>query len=174
MHFNYVLPATGSPPRTSIFSPTLLLNNSDVRGSQNGEDGKLSQSGADSPAKSAATTKSQVDLFEMAPTGKKVNKKKVFVKKMLNSIPVNIFISLITIYVLLADDLRELVGTKQMDMACDVMSIICFVIFVVETVLAFWIEKRYRWSIYFFLDVLSTVALIFDVEFIIQDSFPQM
>ncbi len=174
--FNSVSPATGSPPRTmSIFSPTILLNNSgEVRGSQNGEDGKLSQSGSNSPTKSTTIVKSQVDLFEVAPTGKKVNKKKLWVKKALNSIPVNLFISLITIYVLLADDLRELVGTKQMDMACDIMSIICFVIFVVETALAFWIEKRYRWSLYFFLDCLSTLALIFDVEFIIQDNFPQM
>jgi len=167
-------PQTGSPHRTSIMSPTLFLNNSENKGSQIGDDMKFSQSGGDSPTKSTATLKSQVDLFEVAAPVKKVNKKKIFVKKAMHSIGVNIFVILLTIYVLLADDLRELVGTKKMDSACDAMAIFSFVVFVIETVLAFWIEKRYRWSLYFYLDVLSTVALIFDVEFLIQDNFPQI
>ena len=133
-------PQSASLYRTSIMSPTLMLNNSENKGSQAGEEGKLSQSaqsgGIDSPPKSATITKSQVDLFQVAPPAKKVNKKKLLVKKILNSIPVNIFVILITIYVLLADDLRELVGTRQMDIACDVMSIFCFVLFVIDTALA--------------------------------------
>jgi hypothetical protein len=52
-------------------------------------------------------------------------------------------IGVITIYALLADDIRQLSGNKNTDIGFDIVTYIVFSIFMVEIVLSIWAKPRY-------------------------------
>lgn len=76
------------------------------------------------------------------------------------------FITLLTLYSLFSDDLRTAFFTRKVDMGFDVLSLVVMVIFLVEIVLSTLVIEDYFLSFFFFLDIVSTVSIIFDVNFI--------
>lgn len=51
-------------------------------------------------------------------------------------------------------------------MAFDAVHIALIMIFLAETVLSFISMPEYRWSFFFFLDILSTLSIVLDISMI--------
>lgn len=82
-----------------------------------------------------------------------------------------IFVSLVTLWALFGDDIRLLVGNSQNDTTFYVLTLICFSIFTIEIILSCYAKSDYLNSFYFYLDVISTVTLLFDVGWISDSMF---
>ncbi|OMJ92736.1 hypothetical protein SteCoe_4489 [Stentor coeruleus] len=72
----------------------------------------------------------------------------------------------VTIFALFGDDFRLAVFTKSADDGFSASMIVCLILFCFEIILAFITKPEYRFSFFFWLDVLSTVSLIFDINWI--------
>jgi hypothetical protein len=82
--------------------------------------------------------------------------------KFLENPRVQLFLLIITLYALFADDYRYLTGRKAIDPVYDVFILICTGIFFVEIVIASIFKPGYFNSYYFYLDIVSTGSLILD------------
>ena len=73
----------------------------------------------------------------------------------------------LTVYALFGDDLRLLFFTKSADWLFNLLTSISMLAFVVEIVISA-IAKRdeYLFSFYFWLDVIATISLIFDISWV--------
>ena len=111
--------------------------------------------------------------FIVKPKEKKEEKKTTFFEKisnLMNLIGNNkhwiVFINVLVVYSLIADYLRILIFRKSGDVFFDVLTILVFLIFVLEIVIYLITVKNYGCSFYFFIDAISTLLLIVDVVFI--------
>ena len=75
---------------------------------------------------------------------------------------VQLFLLIITLYALFADDYRYLTGRRAIDPVYDVFILICTGIFFIEIVIASIFKPSYFNSYYFYLDIVSTGSLILD------------
>ena len=82
------------------------------------------------------------------------------------SLKYQIFITILTIYSLFSDDLRTAFFTSNYDIVFDILSLSVMTIFLIEIVLSTIVIEGYFLSFFFFLDIVSTVSIIFDVNFI--------
>ena len=73
---------------------------------------------------------------------------------------------IITIFALFGDDFRLAVTPKSADTGFSAAMITCLVLFSIEIILNFIIRPAYRFSFFFYLDILSTASLIFDVSWV--------
>ena len=71
---------------------------------------------------------------------------------------------MITIFALFGDDFRLAVTSKAADNGFSGTMIGCLVLFSVEIILSLIAKPEYRFSYFFYLDVISTVSLIFDIS----------
>lgn len=83
-------------------------------------------------------------------------------QKILENSKVQLFLLIVTLYALFADDYRYLTCKKEVDVVYDVFNIICIVIFTVEIVVSCIFKPGYFNSYYFYLDIISTASLILD------------
>jgi len=83
--------------------------------------------------------------------------------RVLNSPWTTAFLLLLTIYALFGDDIRASSFSIEEDGVFFGLTSACFVAFTVELVLASWVKSDYRWSFFFYLDLISTVSLIPDI-----------
>ena len=74
------------------------------------------------------------------------------------------FMTLVTLYALLGDDLRIICWDKEADTVFLGITVASMVFFTVELVLASIGKQEYFNSFFFWLDLLSTASLITDVE----------
>lgn len=72
----------------------------------------------------------------------------------------------ITVFALFGDDLRLAVTDKSADDGFSAMMIVCLILFSLEIIATFIVRPEYRFSFFFWLDLLSTVSLIFDVNWV--------
>lgn len=84
----------------------------------------------------------------------------------IESTPVIIFMMIVTIWALFGDDIRQVSVTTDGDMTFYILTLVCFGLFFIEVVLAFISKPDYRWGFFFWLDLVSTVSLLMDVQFI--------
>jgi hypothetical protein len=82
-----------------------------------------------------------------------------------------VFITCLTIYSLFSDDFRTAFFGQEADLGFDVVSLVVMVVFGVEIVLSALVVDGYFLSFFFFLDVVSTASIIFDVNFITDSVF---
>lgn len=78
----------------------------------------------------------------------------------------NIFslaILIATVFVLIANFLRVIIFKSYIDLAYDVLTLICIFIFLLEIILRLKFDKDYFLGFYFFIDLISSVFLIFEV-----------
>lgn len=80
-------------------------------------------------------------------------------------------INFITIYVLFSDDFRRAVLPKSVDIGFNVVTIICICIFLVEIIFSVKFKEKYLWTFFFWLDLISTITLIFDLTWIQEGAF---
>lgn len=83
--------------------------------------------------------------------------------KVLDSPWTTALLLLLTLYALFGDDIRASSFSVKDDEVFFGLTSTCFVIFSVELVLASWAKADYRWSFFFYLDLISIVSLIPDI-----------
>ena len=84
----------------------------------------------------------------------------------MKSIGFQIFITLLAIFSLFSDDIRTAAFGSEADITFDVIHIILIVIFMVEMVLSWIAIEDYRFSFFFFLDLISTLSILLDISMI--------
>jgi len=87
----------------------------------------------------------------------------------------NIFIgifSFFVFYALYADDIRQVAFTRSADTVFDVFTLIVLTAFTIEICLNLYVDKSYRWSLFLFLDIISTLSFILNLNFVSSSAFP--
>lgn len=84
---------------------------------------------------------------------------------------VTIAVSIVTLWALFGDDFRVIFGNKETDWIFNILTLICFGIFCVEIILSSTYKDDYINSFFFYLDVISTVTLLFDIDWISSSVF---
>lgn len=74
----------------------------------------------------------------------------------------------VTVYSLIGDDLRMALFTKFYDRPFDILTITCLTLFSLEILIFSIVVDDYFLSFYFWLDFVSTVSLISDINFIMD------
>jgi len=82
--------------------------------------------------------------------------------KLLKSKEFNTAMVVLTIYALVADDIRLYAFGVNDDMLFYIISLIAMLMFLLEMVLQWKFRPEYRWGFYFVLDVLSTGSMVPD------------
>ena len=79
-----------------------------------------------------------------------------------------IIMSLITLYALIGDDLRLWVTTKEADIYFNVGFVIALVLFTLEILLNSMVVEDFKYSFFFWLDIIATLSLIPDIPWIMH------
>jgi len=93
------------------------------------------------------------------------------VKKILDHTAFSLFIGVFTIYALFGDDIRIMATTASADIVFDVFTIIALLAFTLEIIFTLIVDKKYLWSFFFWLDLISTISLILDLQFFANNVF---
>lgn len=91
---------------------------------------------------------------------------KARVYNFIESTGVIIFMMLITVFVLFSDDIRQVTVDRSKDEFFYYTVIICFAFFCIEIILTFYSKPDYRWGFFFWLDIISTLSLLLDTEWV--------
>lgn len=91
---------------------------------------------------------------------------KVWTDKFINRWPVVTLMTVITVYALFADDFRLLFSTKPADDVFYSITLISFLLFLLELLLASLATPDYFLGFYFWLDLIATLSLITDIAWI--------
>ena len=89
-------------------------------------------------------------------------------EKFLDSTAVVVIMALVTIFVLIGDDIKSLFLPWNYDYGFDCTKTFCFAVFIMEIILSCAAKKEYILSFFFWLDLVSTFSLIQDIGFIID------
>lgn len=90
-------------------------------------------------------------------------------ERYLDNVYFNLFITLVTIYALFASDIQAAAFQAKDDNVFDILSLTSMGIFLIEILLSFVIKSQYRFSFFFWLDLISTFSLLLDVT-LVQDA----
>jgi class 3 adenylate cyclase len=112
----------------------------------------------------ATSNKRNLGVTEPSPRRTLTLREKI--EKLLDSNQSTIFMSVITVYVLFADDIRNLATTKDADDVWFAFACICLALFSLELVISCIVKKDYLWSFYFWLDLIATLSMIPDIGWI--------
>lgn len=88
------------------------------------------------------------------------------VGRFLDSYHCMIFMTILTIYTLFAEDIRNLATMKKDDNIWFALATLCLACFLLELLLSCITKRGYLWSFYFWLDLFATVSLIPDIGWI--------
>ncbi len=75
---------------------------------------------------------------------------------------------LITLYSLFGDDIRNGFTSKSSDRFFDQLMMICLAIFSLEVIVASIFQEDYFLGFYFWLDVVATLSIITDINWVFQ------
>ena len=76
-----------------------------------------------------------------------------------------------TIYALFSDDLRVMFFNENADIKFDVITLIAITLFTIEIVISTLTVEAYYKSFFMYLDIISTLSLIFDIQFLFANLF---
>jgi len=88
------------------------------------------------------------------------------IKKLLQNIYCQIFITILALFSLFSDDIRQAATDASADPIFDGIHITLMVIFTIELVLSWISIEEYRFSFFFFLDLISTLSLVLDISMV--------
>lgn len=113
------------------------------------------------PSRSMKNEESELslDIFSL-------DKIKEIFEKLLNNNYWILFITLLTIYCLFGEDFKSAFISKNYDMAFNVISIVCIVVFSLEIVASITIKPAYYRSFFFYLDLISCISIFLDLAWI--------
>ena len=89
---------------------------------------------------------------------------KVKLRKFLDSIPVQLTMSIFTVYVLFADDIKCICTKKDADPPFSIIVIILMSIFFIELVISAIALEDYFLGFYFWLDFVSLISMLLDIH----------
>lgn len=92
--------------------------------------------------------------------------KNAVIEAFLDSKKVTITMSFVTIFALFADDVKTLGFVKSEDNTFSSLIVICLLLFLLELLLSFFYKPNYKWSFYFWLDLIATLSLLTDIGWI--------
>ena len=84
----------------------------------------------------------------------------------LDSTALTLFISVVTLWALIGDDLRIIFTDRSYDTGFYLSFLICFLLFTIEILCSCYSKENYMWGFFFFLDVISTLSILLDVGWI--------
>lgn len=122
-------------------------------------------------AKNPMSSSRKVILAAKPKLSKTQLKATEIMKKIIDSYFYIIFMMFITIYVLFISDLNTAFMATDSDVAISYTQLACFILFLIEIVLNVFVEKDYFLSFFFWLDVISTLSLLLDIDFIMNPLF---
>lgn len=102
------------------------------------------------------------------------NSYKFVVEKFLDSRGFQIFINVLTVYALFADDFRTAFFPKSADSGIDAVFVVCIASFSLEIVLCLISKENYFLSFFFWLDFISTVSIIFDLQWFQEAAYKEL
>ena len=105
--------------------------------------------------------------FESRQQQKKRSKLQRQLEKFILHNKTMIFISVITLLVLYADDFRNIFCNKYQDVYVDCIIVMCMLIFVLEMIIQIMCLQDYLWSFFFWLDLVSILSMPLDIYFIV-------
>lgn len=82
-----------------------------------------------------------------------------------------LFMTLVVIYTLFILNIKFIFSDKNADVSFDVLTIISFVVFMIEMVIMIISDPEYIISFYFFTDIISMLILIFDLSWVREAIF---
>ena len=88
----------------------------------------------------------------------------LFLRKFLDSPPVQIVMTTLTIYILFADDIKNLATSKSADNAFSSICVTLMALFFIELVISAIAVEDYFLGFYFWLDFVSLVSMLLDVH----------
>lgn len=106
----------------------------------------------------------EVDVFKVKDEEK--NKKIVMIDNFIESKTFQVPVTLLTIYALFFGDIKFLISTNEADGVFDAITFICMGVFILEIILSMLVKPHYTFSFFFWLDIVSTVTLIFDLSLV--------
>lgn len=119
------------------------------------------------PKKGISDRPGEVDIFaHIGDEDEDAKNAKSIYNLILENIFFTILIANITIYSLFSDDVKILFTQKSADIVFDILNIIAIVLFSSEILLSFIGKPTYRWSFFFYLDIISTVSMLLDLTWI--------
>jgi len=85
---------------------------------------------------------------------------------MLDDYKIVIFMTLIVIYALFLDDIRILAVDQKFDDVFNGITLVGMILFAIEIILTCYAKPEYIGSFFFYLDIVSTITMIPDCEWI--------
>ena len=80
-------------------------------------------------------------------------------------------INCLVVYALYADDFRTIFAPKDSDVIFDIMTVICMIGFISDILGSVMVKAGYLNSFFFYLDILSTLTLFFDITYVYEELF---
>ena len=94
-----------------------------------------------------------------------------FIEKLAKNTYLEIFFNILIFYALFADDFRTICLPKEADDAMDSITVICIFVFSCEIFVSIMTRKGYFNSFFFYLDIISTLTLFFDITYVYEQIF---
>jgi hypothetical protein len=79
---------------------------------------------------------------------------------------VEISLTILTVYVLFAENLKDLFLPKSFDIAHSIIMIMIIIIFLIEFFISYLCINNYPFSFYFWLDLVSILSMLFDIDWL--------
>lgn len=127
--------------------------------SQNDNDNKSKE---ESMIENQNFSKSRISANENEVVEEKTLKQKI--NNILDSFTYTIIMTALTVFVLFADDIKNLSTDKYADDPFSIVTAILFGYFFIEFVVQCIVIDEYVWSFFFYLDFLSTISMILDLS----------
>ena len=93
-------------------------------------------------------------------------------QRLVNNLIVSVTMTILTVYIMFATDIRVLTMNKQGDGGFYVINCICLTLFSIEIILNMVSLDNYLLSFNFFLDLISTASIILDIGWITDNFYP--
>ena len=84
----------------------------------------------------------------------------------MNSVLFSTFMTIITVYILFASDIKELTVSKDQDVVFYGLNSICLGCFTIEIIINIIVLNEYFLSFPFYLDLISTFSILLDIGWI--------
>jgi len=114
----------------------------------------------------------EVDIFQVEDkTLLMINARKAWLRGILDSKYWNIVIAVCILYALFAQDICVAFFTRKADLGFDVVSLMTIITFSIEILLTSYAKKEYIGSFFMVLDVISTLSIFLDIDFLTGSLF---
>lgn len=161
------------PPINRVPKPasTSKVHPSKLSPPKNGQSLNLEYSNVSGLDKNLTIKSKDVDVFKRFEDKEEITKKKSAIFRMIDSSAFQIYILIITIIALFADDIRVIFIPSNRDWIVDALIMLALVSFAFELIMLFISDPGYRWGFFFSLDFVSTVSLLLEINMFAENIF---